>query len=137
MMQFNVFMVVLIYAVVVSAFPLFAYVRRASCCPPDIALTQLDLYSRQGDPTAPPACAAQAHKQSRMRLSRRIAQDDLGTVAQSWKDLCLKSGGNITSTAQPCLNLADIDGLNALLANADPCAQQVSKGVHIPCIPCR
>lgn len=56
-------------------------------------------------------------------LSRRIAQDDLPQVAQSWQNLCLVSGGDI-QTNQPCVKLAGQDGISALLANADPCAQQ-------------
>jgi len=44
-------------------------------------------------------------------------------VAQSWQDLCLASGGDIV-TSNPCVQLAGIDGINALLADADPCAQQ-------------
>ncbi|KAK7693777.1 hypothetical protein QCA50_003349 [Cerrena zonata] len=79
--------------------------------------------------TAPPACAAKAKRSDRLSrrsesaISKRIAQNDLGAVAQSWQDLCLKSGGDI-QTNQPCVKLAGIDGINALLANADPCAQQ-------------
>ncbi|KAF9469439.1 hypothetical protein BDZ94DRAFT_1150263, partial [Collybia nuda] len=53
----------------------------------------------------------------------RLAQDDLPGVAQGWQDLCLISGGDIF-TNEPCVNLAGGDGLNALLADADPCAQQ-------------
>ncbi|KAI0707601.1 hypothetical protein C8Q76DRAFT_815666 [Earliella scabrosa] len=56
-------------------------------------------------------------------LTRRIAQEDLPDVAQSWQDLCLVSGGDII-TNDPCVQLAGIDGINALLADADPCAQQ-------------
>ncbi|KAI0748608.1 hypothetical protein C8Q80DRAFT_1354376 [Daedaleopsis nitida] len=56
-------------------------------------------------------------------LSRRIAQADLPDVAQSWQDLCLASGGDIF-TDEPCVQLAGIGGINALLADADPCAQQ-------------
>jgi len=56
-------------------------------------------------------------------IERRIAQQDLGTVAQSWQKLCLASGGDI-KTNTPCVTLAGINGINALLANADPCAQQ-------------
>ncbi|EIW60116.1 uncharacterized protein TRAVEDRAFT_118724, partial [Trametes versicolor FP-101664 SS1] len=53
----------------------------------------------------------------------RIAQDDLPAVAQSWQDLCLVSGGDIF-TNEPCVQLAGVDGINALLADAEPCAQQ-------------
>ncbi|KAH8106853.1 hypothetical protein BXZ70DRAFT_254622 [Cristinia sonorae] len=56
-------------------------------------------------------------------LRKRIAQPDLPAVAQSWQDLCLVSGGDIF-TNEPCVNLAGINGINALLADADPCAQQ-------------
>ncbi|KAI0372900.1 hypothetical protein BV20DRAFT_840595 [Pilatotrama ljubarskyi] len=56
-------------------------------------------------------------------LTKRIAQADLPAVAQSWQDLCLISGGDIF-TNEPCVKLAGIDGINALLADADPCAQQ-------------
>lgn len=63
------------------------------------------------------------NRRSESAIAKRIAQSDLGQVAQSWQDLCLKSGGDIT-TNQPCVKLAGIDGINALLANADPCAQQ-------------
>ncbi|KAI0807582.1 hypothetical protein C8Q74DRAFT_1190287 [Fomes fomentarius] len=56
-------------------------------------------------------------------LIRRIAQEDLPDVAQSWQDLCLVSGGDIL-TNDPCVQLAGISGINALLADADPCAQQ-------------
>ncbi|TCD63459.1 hypothetical protein EIP91_005367 [Steccherinum ochraceum] len=56
-------------------------------------------------------------------VSKRIAQPDLPAVAQAWQDLCLVSGGDIF-TNEPCVQLAGINGINALLANADPCAQQ-------------
>lgn len=55
----------------------------------------------------------------------RIAQPDLPQVAQEWQDLCLASGGDIF-TNDPCVKLAGEDGINALLAGDDPCAQQVS-----------
>ncbi|KAH9857127.1 hypothetical protein C2E23DRAFT_856632 [Lenzites betulinus] len=60
---------------------------------------------------------------SNTTLYRRIAQDDLPAVAQSWQDLCLVSGGDIF-TNEPCVQLAGVNGINALLADADPCAQQ-------------
>lgn len=44
-------------------------------------------------------------------------------MALTWQRLCLASGGDIF-TLQPCVNYAGIDGINALLANADPCTQQ-------------
>jgi hypothetical protein len=53
----------------------------------------------------------------------RIAQADLPDVAQKWQDLCLASGGDIF-TDEPCVVLAGFDGINALLADADACAQQ-------------
>ncbi|KAF8891321.1 hypothetical protein BD779DRAFT_197018 [Infundibulicybe gibba] len=53
----------------------------------------------------------------------RIAQDDLPDIAQHWQDLCLASGGDIF-TNEPCVNLAGVNGINALLATADPCDQQ-------------
>ncbi|OBZ69352.1 hypothetical protein A0H81_10788 [Grifola frondosa] len=56
-------------------------------------------------------------------ISKRIAQADLRAVAQAWQDLCLVSGGDIF-TNEPCVQLAGINGINALLADADPCAQQ-------------
>ncbi|CAL1705184.1 unnamed protein product [Somion occarium] len=79
--------------------------------------------------TAPPACAAKGKRSDRLTrrsesgIAKRIAQNDLGAVAQSWQDLCLKSGGD-TQTGDPCVQLAGINGINALLANSDPCAQQ-------------
>ncbi|TFK92276.1 hypothetical protein K466DRAFT_581998 [Polyporus arcularius HHB13444] len=77
---------------------------------------------------APAACKAKKREDFTERsedvpLVRRIAQTDLGAVAQSWQNLCLKSGGD-TQTGDPCVKLAGINGINALLANADPCAQQ-------------
>ncbi|KAI0362397.1 hypothetical protein OH77DRAFT_1390167 [Trametes cingulata] len=77
---------------------------------------------------APAACKAKKREDFTERsedapLVRRIAQTDLGAVAQSWQDLCLKSGGDI-HTGDPCVQLAGINGINSLLANADPCAQQ-------------
>lgn len=56
-------------------------------------------------------------------ISRRIAQSDLSAVAQSWEELCLKSGGD-TKTGDPCVSLAGQRGITALLAADDPCAQQ-------------
>lgn len=79
------------------------------------------------DAKAPPACAAKA-KRSIQRspatsIAKRIAQSDLPAVAASWQKLCLASGGD-TVTGDPCVQLAGVGGINALLANADPCAQQ-------------
>lgn len=78
-----------------------------------------------GPAVAPPACAAKKTRSIsvNMSIAKRIAQTDLGAVAQSWQDLCLASGGDI-HTNDPCVKLAGLDGLNALLAGADPCAQQ-------------
>ena len=81
------------------------------------------------DAKSPPACAAKgkrsffSERRTAPSISKRIAQTDLGTVAESWQKLCLASGGD-TTTGDPCVQLAGINGINALLANADPCAQQ-------------
>ena len=40
------------------------------------------------------------------------------------------SGGDIV-TNSPCVTLAGVNGINALLANADPCAQQVNADAMI------
>jgi len=79
--------------------------------------------------TAPPACEA---KSTRKRSSsptvplwKRIAQTDLGQVAQSWQSLCVQSGGNRNGPGgDPCVVLAGQNGISSLLANADACAQQ-------------
>ncbi|KAJ8472716.1 hypothetical protein ONZ45_g16550 [Pleurotus djamor] len=61
-------------------------------------------------------------------LRKRIAQFDLPDVAAAWQELCLISGADnvFTPTGEdsPCVKLAGFDGINALLANSDPCAQQ-------------
>ncbi|KAL7283596.1 hypothetical protein ACG7TL_003031 [Trametes sanguinea] len=77
---------------------------------------------------APAACKAKKREDFTERseeaaLVRRIAQSDLPAVANSWAQLCRASGGDIT-TGDPCDQLGPIGGINALLANADPCAQQ-------------
>ncbi|KAH9996900.1 hypothetical protein BJV77DRAFT_1059281 [Russula vinacea] len=54
---------------------------------------------------------------------RRLAQTDLPTVAQNWQDLCLASGGDIL-TNEPCVNLAGVAGINALLSTGGVCDQQ-------------
>ncbi|KZT40865.1 hypothetical protein SISSUDRAFT_1059913 [Sistotremastrum suecicum HHB10207 ss-3] len=79
---------------------------------------------KRGTPTAPPACKNKG-KRSFLELAfgKRIAQSDLGDVAESWQKLCLESGGDI-QTNSPCVTLAGINGINSLLANADPCDQQ-------------
>ena len=79
-------------------------------------------------PTPPPACEAKQNSPQSSRsfnpLLKRIAQTDLGQVAQSWQNLCVASGGPRDPNNDPCVVLAGINGINALLANADPCAQQ-------------
>ncbi|KAI9459481.1 hypothetical protein BJY52DRAFT_1118863 [Lactarius psammicola] len=54
---------------------------------------------------------------------RRIAQSDLPDVAQNWQDLCLVSGGDIF-TGQPCVELAGLAGIDALLSTGGVCDQQ-------------
>jgi len=56
-------------------------------------------------------------------LSRRFAQLDLPDLALAWQNLCFASGGDIF-TNDPCVELAGLGGINALLANANPCDQQ-------------
>ncbi|KAI0302251.1 hypothetical protein BC826DRAFT_949163 [Russula brevipes] len=53
----------------------------------------------------------------------RLAQTDLPDVAQQWQDLCLVSGGD-TDTDDPCVQLAGIGGINALLSTGGVCDQQ-------------
>jgi len=60
----------------------------------------------------------------RRGLVARIVQSDLPDLALQWQQLCLASGGDIFIKNSPCVNLAGLDGLSALLADADPCAQQ-------------
>jgi hypothetical protein len=78
--------------------------------------------------TPPPACEAKQNNSQSKRavnpLLKRIAQTDLGQVAQSWQNLCIASGGPRDPNNDPCVVLAGINGINALLANADACAQQ-------------
>ncbi|KAF8586542.1 hypothetical protein K439DRAFT_944356 [Ramaria rubella] len=78
------------------------------------------------DATAPPACAALSRRSlttsHNVTLSRRIAQSDLPSIAQQWQDLCQASGGDIT-TGDPCVQLAGVRGINALLANGGVCDQ--------------
>jgi hypothetical protein len=80
--------------------------------------------------TAPPACEAKGKRALTLRaapptlLLKRIAQTDLGQVAQSWQDLCKQSGGQRDPNNDPCVTLAGINGITSLLANADACAQQ-------------
>lgn len=49
---------------------------------------------------------------------------DFVDLAFEWQSLCLLSGGGIFLDNSPCLQLAGVHGFNALLADADPCAQQ-------------
>jgi len=81
--------------------------------------------------TAPPACESKGKRalstpRAPTLLLKRIAQTDLGQVAQSWQDLCKQSGGprGNDANSDPCVKLAGVDGINSLLANADACAQQ-------------
>jgi hypothetical protein len=83
--------------------------------------TSLELAAR--DAVAPPACKSKGKRGISRRISKRIAQADLPAVAQSWQDLCLKSGGDL-QTNTPCVTLAGDNGISSLLANADACAQQ-------------
>lgn len=108
-------------AIALAAVPAAAPAAPAPALPPARAL------AAAGTPVSPPACAAKKAPARRslnsLTLSRRIAQDDLPLVAQSWQNLCLVAGGDIT-TGEPCVKLAGKDGIDALLAAADPCAQQ-------------
>ena len=80
--------------------------------------------------TAPPACNAKQQKRSESArginnpLLKRIAQNNLTEIAQSWQNLCIASGGPRDPNNDPCVQLAGIGGINALLAGADACAQQ-------------
>jgi hypothetical protein len=77
--------------------------------------------------TAPPACEAKSKRaiSSSPFLVKRIAQTDLIQVAQSWQNLCEQSGGSRNGAGgDPCVVLAGQNGISALLANADQCAQQ-------------
>ncbi|KAH9989082.1 hypothetical protein BJV74DRAFT_458223 [Russula compacta] len=91
--------------------------------------------------TAPPACQSKGKKRSPdvsqasennnnnnnnnpHLLTKRIAQTDLPQVAQSWQTLCEQSGGARPANDDPCVVLAGQNGIGALLANADACAQQ-------------
>ena len=79
------------------------------------------------DATAPPACEAKSKRASLPSAFhvKRIAQTDLVQVAQSWQTLCEQSGGNRNGAGgDPCVVLAGQNGISALLANADACAQQ-------------
>jgi len=55
-------------------------------------------------------------------LMKRIAQDDLQSTVDSFRQLCVASGGDTSNDI--CDTLTVINGINALLAGADPCAQQ-------------
>ena len=85
--------------------------------------------SKSQNPTAPAACAGKQKRSESTTpagslLLKRIAQTDLGQVAQSWQNLCIASGGPRNPNNDPCVELAGINGINALLAGAGPCAQQ-------------
>ncbi|KAL0066401.1 hypothetical protein AAF712_006443 [Marasmius tenuissimus] len=41
-----------------------------------------------------------------------------------WQDLCLQSRGEILNVDSPCITLGGFQSIGALLADADPCAQQ-------------
>ncbi|KAH9180769.1 hypothetical protein EDB89DRAFT_2110795 [Lactarius sanguifluus] len=55
--------------------------------------------------------------------TRRIAQADLPDIAMKWQILCLVSGGDIF-TDQPCVELAGLGGIDALLSTGGVCDQQ-------------
>ena len=57
-------------------------------------------------------------------MLKRITQNNLTEIDQSWQNLCIASGGPRDPTNDPCVQLAGIGGTNALLAGADACAQQ-------------
>ena len=91
--------------------------------------SRVDLSQKSANPTAPPACEAKQNSSPSTRgiktlLLKRIAQTDLGQVAQSWQTLCIASGGPRPASNDPCVVLAGTNGTNALLAGADACAQQ-------------
>ncbi|TFK63227.1 hypothetical protein BDN72DRAFT_964042 [Pluteus cervinus] len=78
-------------------------------------------YDGSSDTYAAAAASSSSDYSSYRR--KRIAQSDLPSLAQEWQDLCLASGGD-TSTNDPCVQLAGVQGINALLVDADPCDQQ-------------
>ena len=88
------------------------------------------LCSKSANPIPPPACEAKKQKRSgsvhgvNTLLLKRIAQTDLVQVAQSWQTLCNASGGPPDPNNDPCVVLAGQNGISALLAGADACAQQ-------------
>ncbi len=65
-----------------------------------------------------------ASTRRRRGFNRRFAQVDLIDLAIEWQTLCLQSGGDIFIDNTPCVELAGVGGINALLVDADPCAQQ-------------
>lgn len=65
-----------------------------------------------------------ASARRRRGLKARFAQFDLVDLAVEWQTLCLQSGGDIFTEESPCVELAGVGGINALLADAEPCAQQ-------------
>jgi hypothetical protein len=96
----------------------------------EFELTSSVFRSKSQNPTPPPACEAKKQKKRSESttvgplLLKRIAQTDLGQVAQSWQNLCVASGGPRDPNNDPCVVLAGLNGINALLAGADACAQQ-------------
>jgi hypothetical protein len=59
-----------------------------------------------------------------IRIHKRIAQTDLVEEAQSWQNLCKASDRPRDPNNDPCMVLAGINSLNALLAGAGTCVQQ-------------
>ncbi|KAI9509604.1 hypothetical protein F5148DRAFT_735341 [Russula earlei] len=87
--------------------------------------------------TAPAACKAKGKREdvtrfdSDEKLWRRAAQKDLSQVAKSWHDLCEQSGVTLDPKNNPCVVLGGHNGIQALLARADACAQQVNADAMI------
>ncbi|KAL0578698.1 hypothetical protein V5O48_003318 [Marasmius crinis-equi] len=57
-------------------------------------------------------------------ISRRFAGIGFPSFLLDWQDLCIQSGGDIFSIDSPCISLGGTRSISALLADADPCAQQ-------------
>ncbi|KAH9173468.1 hypothetical protein EDB89DRAFT_2113825 [Lactarius sanguifluus] len=103
-----------------------------SPCAASLQCVALPLIDKPGTSAekAPPACEAKAKRADTTAagaslLLKRIAQTDLGQVARSWQDLCVKGGGKRNGAGgDPCVKPAGQNGIAALLANADPCARQ-------------
>jgi len=93
---------------------------------------EIEERASSGSPTAPAACNGNGKRSVqdvtvtpfKRSLAKRIAQTDLPQVAQSWQVLCEQSGGKRDPNNDPCVVLAGQNGISALLANADTCAQQ-------------